>query len=550
MSRSFLTGLNLNKNELLNARIQNLATAPSSPVAGQIYYDTDTNQLTLWNGTGWVALAEGGDVTGLITAAIDALNTDAIEEGSTNLYFLDERAQDAIGNAIAAGTQTGITVTYSDVDNKITFSVADQWSGKDTDDLTEGATNLYFTTERAQDAVGGSVGNGVSYNDTSGAISVNLGSLGGLEFNTGAVVVDRDVTDTWYDAAGAASTVAGNLSTHESDTTTHGTTGNIVGTSDSQTLTNKTLGSGSILSANLDADSHKIVNLLAPTADTDAANKKYVDDRVSGLTWKASAHLLATSDVALTGTSASLAIDGHTALDSGDNGYRILLTNQTTDTENGIYVYSDAGSGYTLTRATDADAYAELVNATIFIAEGTLYGKTSWTQANGYITSFAGQDWVQFNGAQTYNAGAGLVLDGNTINIGGTSDRITVNSDTIDIASTYVGQTSIVTLGNVTTGTWSAETIALNKGGTGSTTAAGARSNLGATTKVTGTGTGSGTSIAVAHGLGTAVIAQLLDNSGAVVEVDIVTTSTASGTTTFSFAASQTLSNFTYVIIG
>ena len=81
MSRSFLTGLNLNKNELLNARIQNLATAPSNPVAGQIYYDTDTNQINVWNGTTWAALAAGGNVASEIQTAIDALTTDDIEEG-------------------------------------------------------------------------------------------------------------------------------------------------------------------------------------------------------------------------------------------------------------------------------------------------------------------------------------------------------------------------------------------------------------------------------------------------------------------------------------
>ena len=87
------------------------------------------------------------------TNAIDALDTDDIEEGAANLYFTDERAQDAVAAAIAAGTQTNITVTYDDNANSISFVAENGVADSTTDDLTEGSTNLYFTDQRAVDAL-------------------------------------------------------------------------------------------------------------------------------------------------------------------------------------------------------------------------------------------------------------------------------------------------------------------------------------------------------------------------------------------------------------
>ena len=87
------------------------------------------------------------------TNAIDALDTDDIEEGTGNLYFTDERAQDAVAAAIAAGTHANISITYDDNANTISFEAENGVADSDTDDLTEGSSNLYFTDARAVDAL-------------------------------------------------------------------------------------------------------------------------------------------------------------------------------------------------------------------------------------------------------------------------------------------------------------------------------------------------------------------------------------------------------------
>jgi hypothetical protein len=111
------------------------------------------------------------------------------------------------------------------------------------------------------------------------------------------------------------------------------------------------------------------------------AAKGYADAKVAGLSWKQAVRAATTAN----GTLA-------TAFENGDTidgvtlatGNRILLKNQTTASENGIYTVNASGAP---TRATDADAGAELVNATVYVSEGTVNADTQWTcTTNATIT--------------------------------------------------------------------------------------------------------------------------------------------------------------------
>ena len=167
-----------------------------------------------------------------------------------------------------------------------------------------------------------------------------------------------------------------------------------------------------------------------PVAALGAATKQYVDGIAAGMTWKAAVNLRANSNIALTGATNTLVIDGHSALTQAHgDGYRLLLNGQTTASENGIYVYNDNGTTYTLTRSTDADTYTELDGAAVFVMEGTTYAGTQWVQTNHYLSSFSGQTWTQFGAPVLYSAGTGLTLATNTFSIAQSyTDEIAINA--------------------------------------------------------------------------------------------------------------------------
>ena len=187
---------------------------------------------------------------------------------------------------------------------------------------------------------------------------------------------------------------------------------------------------GGTMSGAIAMGTAKITGLGDPTSAQDAATKNYVDNTVQGLDAKASCRVGTTANITLSGTQT---IDG-VAVIAGD---RVLVKDQTTTANNGIYV----AAASTWARSTDADTWDELVHAYTFVESGTVNSNNGFvcTVAAGGTLGSTSVTWVQFSGAGQITAGAGLTKTGNTLDVGtASSSRIVVNSDNIDLATTAV----------------------------------------------------------------------------------------------------------------
>ena len=232
-------------------------------------------------------------------------------------------------------------------------------------------------------------------------------------------------------------------------------------------------------------NSQKLTGLADPTADQDAATKKYVDDTAQGLNTKASVEVATTTALpsytynnGTSGVGATITMDsnGVVTIDGGTlvAGERVLIKDETGANlpYNGIYTVTTVGTAsaaLVLTRAADQDENDEFAGAYVFVESGSVNDNNGYvcTAEDPFTVGTTDVTWEQFSGAGQVEAGDGLTKSGNTLNVGGTADRISVAANSIDIASTYVGQTSLTTLGTITTGTWNGTVLGLTYGGTG-----------------------------------------------------------------------------------
>ena len=215
-------------------------------------------------------------------------------------------------------------------------------------------------------------------------------------------------------------------------------------------------------SAAVSFNSQKITNLADPTADADAANKGYVDGVAQGLDVKDSVVATTTVNGTLSTAFANgQSIDGVT-LQTGD---RILLKNQTTASQNGIYNVNASGAP---SRATDMGTGSNAAGAFVFVEQGTVNAENGFTCTSDTGSAVVGTNnltFAQFSGAGQIIAGNGIAKDGN---------RLDVDLKSGGGLAIESGKIALTLGANSITGT-----LAIGDGGTGATTASAALTALG-----------------------------------------------------------------------
>ena len=367
------------------------------------------------------AVSAGGEVTVKAAGISNAQLAGSIENAkltnsSTTFSGTTGTTNVSLGSALSVvgGTGTGIstevtagTLTISGVTASTSTKGVASFDSGDFSVTSEGvvsiATSGVATTNIANDAV--TTAKILDGNVTNAKLANDSVTLGGTALALGATVTS---------VSGLTSLTSGNVTISTNVLTTSGTNENLILNPN---------GAGTV-----DVNSHKITNVSDPTALLDAANKQYVDSVAQGLQVKASVVAATVSNIAgtydnvagtITPSSAISTIDGVTVTD----GDRILVKDQTTQTENGVYVVG--GSGSLLTRATDSTSAADLTAGQFFfIQSGSENGDAGFVQTN--IVSNVGTDNIIY----TQFSGAGQIIDGAAI--GKTGNELFVKVNALD----------------------------------------------------------------------------------------------------------------------
>ncbi len=427
-------------------------TITNAQLAGSIA-DSKLNQITT---AGKVALSsleiDGGTDIGANLADADLFIVDD-GAGGTNRKLAASRIKTYVNSA------GGTAITALDIDGGT--DVGEDLVDADLMIVDNGAdgTNRKTTLTRIKKYVYSALSGDATASDSgaltiaSGSVenSMLAGSIANAKLTNSAVTVGSTSISLGASAtaiAGVTELTVDNLNVNGNTIATTNTNGNLVLDPN---------GTGTI-----DVSSARITSLATPTQTTDAATKAYVDAQLQGLDVKNSVRVATTANGTLSSAFANNStVDGIT-LATGD---RILLKDQSTGSQNGIYTVNSSGAP---TRATDFDADSEVTGGTFFfVEEGTVNADNGFVMTNdGTVTvGSTALVFTQFSGAGQVTAGSALTKSGNTLNVAVDDSSIEVSSDALRVKAS--GITNAMLAGSIDLTAKVTGSLPVANGGTG-----------------------------------------------------------------------------------
>ena len=521
--------------------VPNGTSGQRSGGSGAFRYNTSLQQFEGYTNTGWNQFSLTGGVTSF-SAGTTGFNPSTDTTGAVTLSGILNPSNGGTGASTLTGyvygNGTGVMTASTTIPNAGLANSSVTYNGVP---VALGASG----TITAASPFNLTIGTGLSGTSYNGSVAVTIAIDSTVATLTGA----QTLTNKTISGATNTLTNIANASLTNSSVTV-GTTAIALGAS-SLTL-------GGLTSVAVTQD---------PTQALQLATKQYVDAVAEGL------HVHAACAAATTGTLASITggtvtynngtagvgatltlsvaltvLDGYTLL----NGDRVLVKNEATQANNGIYTWATGGT--VLTRATDFDTAAEMASGDFtFVTNGTLYANTGWVQTDPVtVVGTSPVTWVQFSGAGAYTAGTGLTLAGTQFSITNTAVTAGAYGSATQVGTFTVNQQGQLTLAGNTTvtpavgsitglGTGVATALAVNVGTAGAfvvnggalgTPSSGTVTNLTGTASININGTVGATTPAT--GAFTTISA-----SG------VITSTVVTGTVPFTVASTTAVANLT-----
>jgi hypothetical protein len=369
-------------------------SADPTGINGEIYYNTTTNKFRGFQNGAWSDLGAGGGGGGTVTN-VSIVSANGFAGTITNPTSVPAITLTTTITGLLKGNGTAISAASAGTDY-----LTPSGNGS----ALTGLTNSQIVTALGYTPINKAGDTGISgnlmlntnqgINSSSAGNTLNIGAI-----NTGVLNLGTYASNTQVNigVSGTTLTLNGTISVASSQLLSNYNISDVytktVADARYLLLTGGTLTGNLILNAD-------------PTNSLGAATKNYVDNLITGLTWKNEVIVATTANITLSGEQT---IDGITTSNS-----RVLVRANTTASENGLYL-SNSGAW---TRVLDADTGVELAGATVFVSSGTLYANTQWTCSNTSITiGSTNVTFVQIAGSGTYTNGTGLILTGNVFSI-------------------------------------------------------------------------------------------------------------------------------------